>query len=215
MTCSRSSFIQTASTTRRTLNATRSSRYRYNVLEVRNAFDITVLKARGVYRWRVPWKRPAGRIPREPADRSRSGKEPVPTQSRDDEHPPARSDAEPDRPRVRQRPVPSLRQVDQRVSDGNLGNCDAATAKVARFQGARSDRTLWDRSRASPISRTCSTRSSVFVGSSCPSARTTSICRSGIPSATRSGTITTSATTRCQTRRSRARTRTRSTTATT
>src|SRR5204862_7823361 len=27
------------------LNATRSSRYRYNVLEVRNAFDITVLKA--------------------------------------------------------------------------------------------------------------------------------------------------------------------------
>jgi hypothetical protein len=26
-------------------NATRSSRYRYNVLEVRNAFDITVLKA--------------------------------------------------------------------------------------------------------------------------------------------------------------------------
>src|SRR5439155_11375094 len=27
------------------LNATRSPRYRYNVLEVRNAFDITVLKA--------------------------------------------------------------------------------------------------------------------------------------------------------------------------
>src|SRR5213075_1228230 len=26
-------------------NATRSNRYRYNVLEVRNAFDITVLKA--------------------------------------------------------------------------------------------------------------------------------------------------------------------------
>src|SRR5258708_1993586 len=29
----------------RYLNATRSARYRYNVLEVRNAFDITVLKA--------------------------------------------------------------------------------------------------------------------------------------------------------------------------
>ena len=28
-------------------NATRSSRYRYNVTEVRNAFDITVLKGEG------------------------------------------------------------------------------------------------------------------------------------------------------------------------
>ena len=162
-------------------NATRSSRYRYNVLEVRNAFDITVLKAEvymdGVFLGnvlRVEYR--ASRLTEVARERNRFLRSRVIMQIRlltsDPNAPPAGPSA-----------TLSL-HYDKWINAYQTEIWETVSARhrvsitISRCS-IRSD--VWGRSRASPILRTCSTISKVFVGLSCPSARTTSICRSGIP----------------------------------
>src|SRR5213080_1506644 len=160
-------------------NATRSSRYRYNVLEVRNAFDITVLKAEvymdGVFLGnvlRVEYR--ASRLTEVARERNRFLRSRVIMQIRlltsDPIAPPAGPSA-----------TLSL-HYDKWINSYQTEIWETVTLPPRKHHDVRCSirSAVRGRSRASPISRTCSTISKVFVGLSCHSARTTSICRSGI-----------------------------------
>ena len=118
------------------LNATRSPRYRYNVLEVRSEVDITLLKCE-VYldgkflcnALRIEYR--AGRLVEQVREKNRFLRDQIL----------ANIDVLPEWPRARRqrdRQAP-LRRVDRRLPGRNLGDPGASPDGLARRQGARHD----------------------------------------------------------------------------
>ncbi len=124
-------------------------------------------EGRGLPRWHLPQQRAARRVSRQPADGGRPRTQPLPARARADEHPPARPGRRPERASAGTvgQPVAALRQMDQRLPDGDLGERLATATQVARLQGAAIRSAVQDQSPASSTSSRCCATSSGCAGS--------------------------------------------------